>query len=97
TLFRSVYAGEGAAFYAGRHTSEDTGTWRGMNKLDITFSESTGAARQVSPYSSENALAAFTANIVGRDDTTSPGSWPPFRPGSTRYNLRLGTFQVKRA
>ncbi|WP_431794765.1 hypothetical protein [Micrococcus luteus] len=95
--FVEVYAGEGAAFYAGRYTSEDTGTWRGVNELDITFSESTGAARQISTYSSENALASFTANIVGRDDTTSPGSWPPFRPGSTRYNLRLGTFQVKRA
>ena len=89
-----VYDGDGAAFYAGRHLSEDTGTWRGMNELEMTFSDSTGASRQVSKWSSATALGAFIANLVMWRGADAASSWPPFAEGSMALDRRLGTRQI---
>ncbi|OOE06980.1 right-handed parallel beta-helix repeat-containing protein, partial [Fictibacillus arsenicus] len=89
-----VYDGDGAGFYAGRYTSEDTGTWKGMNELEITFSDSTGASRQISEWSSPNALASFMADITMWRAADAAPSWPPFAGGSMVLDRRLGTRQV---
>ena len=90
-----VYDGDGAGFYAGRYTApEDSGTWRGMNELEITFSDSTGATRQISTSSSETALGSFMADITMWRSADSAPSWPPFSGGSMILDRRLGTRQV---
>ena len=90
-----VYAGDGAGFYAGRYTSpEDSGTWRGMNELEVTFSDSTGASRQISTSSSETALGSFMADITMWREAGAASSWPPFSGGSMILDRRLGTRQV---
>ena len=90
-----VYDGDGAGFYAGRYTSpEDSGTWRGMNELEVTFSDSTGASRQISTSSSETALGSFMADITMWRAADAAPSWPPFAGGSMILDRRLGTRQV---
>lgn len=90
-----VYDGDGAGFYAGRYTSpEDSGTWKGMNELEITFSDSTGASRQISTSSSETALGSFMADITMWRGADVPPSWPPFSGGSMVLDRRLGSRQV---
>ena len=90
-----VYAGDGAGFYAGRYTSpEDSGTWRGMNELEITFSDSTGASRQISTSSSETALGSFMADITMWREAGAAASWPPFSGGSMILDRRLSSRQV---
>lgn len=80
---------DGQGFYAGRYTSKDTGTWRGVNRLEVTFSESTLAENQVSSASSPTGLGSFVATITGRR------YWQvPFRPGSLWHDMRSGTRQV---
>ncbi|WP_430754617.1 right-handed parallel beta-helix repeat-containing protein [Micrococcus luteus] len=93
-----VYDGDGAGFYAGRYTSpEDSGTWKGMNELEITFSDSTGASRQISTSSSATALGSFMADItMWRGADVSP-SWPPFAGGSMVLDRRLGSRQAMKA
>lgn len=90
-----VYDGDGAGFYAGRYTSpEDSGTWRGMNELEVTFSDSTGATRQISTSSSTAALGSFMADITMWRAADAASSWPPFSGGSMILDRRLGTRQV---
>lgn len=90
-----VYDGDGAGFYAGRYTApEDSGTWRGMNELEITFSDSTGASRQISTYSSETALGSFMADITMWRAADAAPSWPPFSGGSMILDRRLSSRQV---
>lgn len=90
-----VYDGDGAGFYAGRFTApEDSGTWRGMNELEVTFSDSTGASRQVSEWSSTTALGSFMADITMWREAGAAASWPPFSGGSMILDRRLGTRQV---
>ena len=90
-----VYDGDGAGFYAGRYTSpEDSGTWRGMNELEVTFSDSTGATRQISKSSSTAALGSFMADITMWREAGAAASWPPFSGGSMILDRRLGTRQV---
>lgn len=90
-----VYDGDGAGFYAGRYTApEDSGTWRGMNELEITFSDSTGASRQISTSSSETALASFMADLIMWREAGAASSWPPFSGGSMILDRRLRTRQV---
>lgn len=90
-----VYDGDGAGFYAGRYTSpEDSGTWKGMNELEVTFSDSTSASRQVSPDSSAVALASFMANLIMWREASAAASWPPFSGGSMVLDRRLSTRQV---
>ena len=86
----------GAGFYAGRYTSpEDSGTWRGMNSLDVDFSDSTGASRQISTSSSGTALASFVANLTMWREATAATSWPPFAPGSMLLDRRIGARLVR--
>lgn len=90
-----VYAGDGAGFYAGRYTApEDSGTWRGMNELEVTFSDSTGASRQISTSSSETALGSFMADITMWREAGAAASWPPFSGGSMILDRRLRSRQV---
>ena len=90
-----VYDGDGAGFYAGRYTApEDSGTWRGMNELDVTFSDSTGASRQISTSSSETALGSFMADITMWREAGAAASWPPFAGGSMILDRRLSSRQV---
>ena len=90
-----VYDGDGAGFYAGRYTApEDSGTWRGMNELEVTFSDSTGASRQISPHSSETALGSFMADITMWREAGAAASWPPFSGGSMILDRRLSSRQV---
>ena len=92
-----VYDGDGAGFYAGRYTApEDSGTWRGMNELEMTFSDSTGASRQISTYSSTAALNSFMADLIMWRGADAAPSWPPFSGGSLVLDRRLGTRQVLR-
>ena len=90
-----VYDGDGAGFYAGRYTSPaDSGTWRGMNELEVTFSDSTGASRQISTSSSETALGSFMADITMWRAADAAPSWPPFSGGSMILDRRLRSRQV---
>ena len=90
-----VYDGDGAGFYAGRYTSpEDSGTWRGMNELEVTFSDSTAASRQVSEWSSPTALDSFMADLTMWRAADAAPSWPPFSGGSMILDRRLRIRQV---
>ena len=85
----------GTGFYAGRYTApEDSGTWRGMNELEITFSDSTAASRQVSEWSSPTALDSFMADITMWRAADAAPSWPPFSGGSMILDRRRRTRQV---
>lgn len=90
-----VHDGDGAGFYAGRYTApEDSGTWKGMNELEVTFSDSTSASRQVSPDSSAVALGSFMADIIMWREASAAASWPPFSGGSMVLDRRLRSRQV---
>ena len=65
-----------------------------MNELEVTFSDSTGASRQISEWSSPNALGSFMANLTMWRGADAAPSWPPFSGGSMILDRRLGSRQV---
>ena len=65
-----------------------------MNELEVTFSDSTGASRQISTSSSEAALGSFMANLIMWRAADAAQSWPPFSGGSMVLDRRLGSRQV---
>lgn len=95
--FIEATAADASCFYAGRYTAPtDSGSWAGLNVLRLRFSESSPAEVQVNANSSTSALAAFSADLVGRRSASAASSWPPFMPGSLFHDLRLKSRQTRR-